>query len=445
MEIDQETQQIFLSIQRAAAWMDPILKLTAMGGILLLQYFARMVMEKKLRAGTFQDFQQFIRLTDGKYDIMNIPAVDTEGISTELHDLGVRHMVLPDLDKEDGMLQVAVYQPDRDKFGAWYQRHILHQMQGGEQEVRDLRNLTAGRTSILSLPVEALDIAWKEDFKNMGVNYASLPDLRVGDGQIQVIVANSDLPQVEQWYQLKREDLKKEGIALDDYSTISMTEYSQMGQMTEQSYLDSASSEYQEANQKYEGAKKGEIEKTVENNQRIKDETAVSFENYKNNPEYIPLSIDRTTLVEQASRNLQDFWKQGKFACRIPGTWGSREYLLLLPLQQVFIQEKKDAYLAFISKNNPPTVIHAGTGEAMQGIKKMSGRAFAKKYFDPVMGSSMERGQNLADADRKQGPSPERTDVTFNDKGKKQSDLSIHYKPDPGRPKNILPPPVLKK
>lgn len=445
MEIDQETQQIFLGIQRAAAWMDPFLKLTAMGGILLLQYFARMVTEKKLRAGTFQDFQQFIRLTDGKYDIMNIPAVDTEGISMELHDLGVRHMVLPDLDKEDGMLQVAVYQPDRDKFGAWYQRHILHQMQGGEQEVRDLRNLTAGRTSILSLPVEALDIGWKEDFKDMGVNYAFLPDLRVGDGQIQIIVANSDLPQVEQWYQLKREDLKKEGIALDDYSTISMTEYSQMGQMTEQSYLDSASSEYQEANRKYEGAEKGEIEKTVESNQRIKDETAVSFEKYKNDPEYIPLSIDRTTLVEQASRNLQDFWKEGKFACRIPGTWGSREYLLLLPLQQVFIQEEKNAYIAFISKNNPPTVIHSGTGEAMQGIKKMSGHAFAKKYFDPVMGSSMERGQNLADADRKQGPSPEKIDRSFKNKEKKQPDLSIHYKPDPGRPKHILPPPVLKK
>lgn len=250
---------------------------------------------------------------------------------------------------------------------------------------------------------------------------------------------------MEQWYQLKREDLKKEGITLDDYSTISMTEYSQTGQMTEQSYLDSASSEYREANQKYEGEQKGEVEKTVEKNQRIKDETVASFEKYKNDPDYIPLSIDRTTLVEQASRNLEDFWKEGKFACRISGTWGSREYLLLLPLQQVFIQEKKDAYLAFISKNNPPTVIHAGTGEAMQGIKEMSGRAFARKYFDPVMESSMEKGQNLADADKKRDPSPEKADVTFHDKGKKQPDVSIHYKPDPGKPERIIQPPVLKK
>ena len=63
---DREIQEIFLNIQRAAAWMDPFLKLTTMGGILLLQYFARMVTEKKLWAGTFQDLQKFIRLTDGQ-------------------------------------------------------------------------------------------------------------------------------------------------------------------------------------------------------------------------------------------------------------------------------------------------------------------------------------------------------------------------------------------
>lgn len=444
MDADRETQEIFLSIQRAATWMDPFLKLTTMGGILLVQYFARMVTEKKLRAGVFQDFQQFIKLTDGEYDIMNVPAVDTSQISAELHDLGVRHMVLPDLDKEDGMLQVAVYQPDRDKFGAWYQRYILSEMQGGEREVRDLRNLTAGRTSILSLPVEALDVEWKEDFKAMGVNYASLPDLRVGDGQIQIIVANSDLPQVEQWYQLKREDLKKEGITLEDYSTISMTEYSQTGQMSEQSYMESASTDYQEANQKYEGREKGEVENAVKENQKIKEENAVSFEQYENDPDYIPLSIDRTTLVEQASRNLQDFWKEGNFACRIPGTWGNREYLLLLPLQQVFVQKERDAYLAFINKNSPPTVIHSETGEAMQGVKKMTGRTFAKTYFDPVVSPSAERKRDWVDVDRGQDRSPERMDLYLK-KEKKQPDVSIHYKPDPGKPERIIPPPVLKK
>ncbi len=94
MEMERETRDVFLSIQQAARWMDPFLKLTTMGGILLLQYFARQTTERKLRSGTVKDFSEFIRLTEGKYDIMNIPAMDTGQITKELQDLGVRHMVL---------------------------------------------------------------------------------------------------------------------------------------------------------------------------------------------------------------------------------------------------------------------------------------------------------------------------------------------------------------
>ena len=334
MEMERETRDVFLSIQQAARWMDPFLKLTTMGGILLLQYFARQTTERKLRSGTVKDFSEFIRLTEGKYDIMNIPAMDTGQITKELQDLGVRHMVLPDLNKADGMLQVAVYQPDKDKFGAWYQRHILNEMKGGEKGLCDLRNLTNGRTSILSLPLEAMEGGWQDDFKAMGINYATLPDLRAGDGQIQIVVANSDLPQVEHWYKLMREDLAKEGKTIEDYSTITMTEYAQTGQMTEQSYIDGADKEYKEANQKYEGKEKGEIEKTVQGTQTIRNETAASFESYANDPAYLPISIDHTTLVENSSRHLQDFWQKGQFACRVPGTWGGgdKERLLILPL-----------------------------------------------------------------------------------------------------------------
>ena len=268
--MERETRDVFLSIQQAARWMDPFFKLTTMGGIMLLQYFARQATEKKLRSGTVKDFSEFIRLTEGKYDIMNIPTMDTEQITKELQDLGVRHMVLPDLNKDDGMLQVAVYQSDKDKFGAWYQRHILNEMKGGEKGIRDLRNLTNGRTSILSLPLEAMKGEWQDDFKAMGINFATLPDLRVGDGQVQVIVANSDLPQVEHWYKLMKDDLAKDGTVIEDYNTISMTEYAQTGQMTEQSYINGADKEYQEANQKYEGKEKGEVEKAVQENQILR-------------------------------------------------------------------------------------------------------------------------------------------------------------------------------
>lgn len=470
--MERETRDVFLSIQQAARWMDPFFKLTTMGGIMLLQYFARQATEKKLRSGTVKDFSEFIRLTEGKYDIMNIPTMDTEQITKELQDLGVRHMVLPDLNKEDGMLQVAVYQPDKDKFGAWYQRHILNEMKGGEKDLRDLRNLTNGRTSILSLPLEAMKGEWQDDFKAMGINYATLPDLRSGDGQIQVIVANSDLPQVEHWYKLMREDLAKEGTTIEDYSTITMTEYAQTGEMTEQSYIDGADKEYKEANQKYEGKEKGEIEKTLQENRAIKNETAESFESYANDPAYLPLSIDHETLVENSSRHLQDFWEKGQFACRVPKTWGGKdkERLLILPLSQVFVRQDGESYLAFIKKDEPPQVIGAETGKKAWG--DLPGSDFARQYFDTVENDALhlDQAQSLSQdkAINRQGTELERMDIRQQQKkslaredsqqSKKEpestrkktrgtSDIAVRYKPNPTakRPEHIIPPPVLRR
>ena len=154
MNTDHEVKEVFLNIVNTMKYMDPVLKLTTLGGVMLFQFFARMVKERKLSVREFTDFQSFLKATDGQYDIMNIPAVEKEQLTEELESLGIHYMVLPDLDKEDGMMQVAVYQPDRDKFGAWYERYLRNQMQGGEKALQELRNLTADHTSIVSFPLE---------------------------------------------------------------------------------------------------------------------------------------------------------------------------------------------------------------------------------------------------------------------------------------------------
>lgn len=48
---------------------------------------------------------------------MNVPEIPEEQLSEELNTLGIHYMILPDLKKNDGMLQVAVYQPDREILG----------------------------------------------------------------------------------------------------------------------------------------------------------------------------------------------------------------------------------------------------------------------------------------------------------------------------------------
>ena len=199
MNTDHEVKEVFLNIVNTMKYMDPVLKLTTLGGVMLFQFFARMVKERKLSVREFTDFQSFLKATDGQYDIMNIPAVEKEQLTEELESLGIHYMVLPDLDKEDGMMQVAVYQADRDKFGAWYERYLRNQMQGGEKALQELRNLTADHTSIVSFPLEGQEMELGEDFDALGINYARLPDLRVGDGSIQMVIANSDMAKVEQW------------------------------------------------------------------------------------------------------------------------------------------------------------------------------------------------------------------------------------------------------
>ena len=229
-----------------------------MGTILLLQYFARMVKERKLKETEFTDFQKFLRMTEGKYDIMNVPEIPEEQLSEELNTLGIHYMILPDLEKNDGMLQVAVYQPDRENFGAWYQRHILSCMTGGEKDIQELRNLTSGKTTIVSFPLEDEEELIREDFEKLGINYSRLPDLHVGDGELQVVIANADLPKVESWYKLYRDDLRKDDITdVPDMKKMSMDNYMQTGQQTEAEYIDTASPELKAANAKYEGKQKG--------------------------------------------------------------------------------------------------------------------------------------------------------------------------------------------
>lgn len=97
--MEEKSREVVMAISNATRYMDPFFKLSAMGTILLLQYFARMVKERKLKETEFTDFQKFLRMTEGKYDIMNVPEIPEEQLSEELNTLGIHYMILPDLEK----------------------------------------------------------------------------------------------------------------------------------------------------------------------------------------------------------------------------------------------------------------------------------------------------------------------------------------------------------
>ena len=138
-DTSRNTNEIIMQVHNLFRFADPVFRLTAIGTIKLIQFFARMVREKKLSAIELEDFGEFLKATDGKYDIMNIPAVDREQLLDEMKSLNIHYTIMPDLDREDGLMQVAIYQPDRERFGAWYERYLLDRMQGGEKELKELK------------------------------------------------------------------------------------------------------------------------------------------------------------------------------------------------------------------------------------------------------------------------------------------------------------------
>ena len=99
-----------------------------------------------------------------------------------MEERNVRYIRMPDLNDKDGFVQLAVYGEDQLNFQGWYDRFLMARMQGGEHELQNLNNLTNGRTSIVSIPMEQEVDLLKADFDTLQVNYSILPDLNIGDG-----------------------------------------------------------------------------------------------------------------------------------------------------------------------------------------------------------------------------------------------------------------------
>ena len=92
MENERGRQEVLMALQgvgRLGIMMDPVFKLTAAGTILLIQHFARMYKEGLLNRREFQNFQEFAKLTEGNYQIINIPV----GSWKELEKTGFVHQM----------------------------------------------------------------------------------------------------------------------------------------------------------------------------------------------------------------------------------------------------------------------------------------------------------------------------------------------------------------
>ncbi|MCP1111589.1 hypothetical protein [Ohessyouella blattaphilus] len=391
MEQEREVREILMNMRgmsKAMKGMFLFNNTLAAGGIMLLMTFMRRLLAEKLvKAGEVKSLEKFIVSTSGDYEIQNIPDASTSTslsaveLEKELKNIGIQYAVIPDLNKEDGIIQVAIQKGDRSKFQAWFDRYLMWSLRGGEKSIQDLQNLTNNNDSIISIPLEGKQELIKEDFLSLGINYAVLPDLNVGDGEIQLMVANGDVQKVQHWYKLYREECFRGGEELGELQLISSADYGNTGLITEAKYIEQADETYKRASEKY-NQPPGSIESLfLSEEQKVRQATDVGFLEYYNNPEYVALSINRETLVEKSSYAGGDTVNsQGFFASRVPGTWGESEQTLILPAEQVFVTDEGHTYLAYLHKEQKPIIMDAKGELVTVEQRPTGGELFATHY-----------------------------------------------------------------
>lgn len=145
-------------------FVDPIMKISARGLAKMIQFLARMAKEKIIDKREFKDFQDFVKRTEGEFDVINIPVEHKKGFDenafvvrefADLKENGVRFYEMPDLNMEDNYVQLAVSREDKELFSAWYTRYLNNKMsRGGVKTVESLKAFTDGKVSIFSVPLE---------------------------------------------------------------------------------------------------------------------------------------------------------------------------------------------------------------------------------------------------------------------------------------------------
>lgn len=335
----------------------------------LMQFMMRLQKEGILSGGEVENFQKFVRATEGKYDIYNVPLLQgqeqetLDSIKEKLDTLKIRYHVLPNVSENDQMESICIFKEDIPKFQQFFSGYIQENLSGGEKNVDDLRNFTGGKTSIVSVPEVSLD-KLEEAMETLQVDFAYLPDLNLKDGEKQFIISDSSVENMKEVYRLYREGLAKRGEEVGDMKIMqSEEEYQDTAKITEDDYRAGAVGKAKEANEKYEGQEVNAKERIFlyrENDIRPSGSHACG--EYLNDEKFLKLSIDDATLVHQPEDPLPQQMMTRypeNFYCRIPGTYGEDEQILQVPKKHVFEVNDADRrrYLVFVKKDEQPTVL----------------------------------------------------------------------------------------
>lgn len=222
--------------------------------VVLLQYMTKLKLDKRISESDFRSFKEFLKASEGDYTIASLPTQDADKIDSfcsQLQEGGVTYYVLPDLDMSDGMRQIAVLNRDIGKWQGIYEAFVSSELtQGGIMNFQELKAVTSGQYQIKGIAIgdyhsdpEKLQ-ALLGILKERHVNFAVLPDLKYGDYNLQLAIANVDLDKFNQSIKVFLEEFANEKDTqplLGEITNVSDQEYLQSGELTDQEYMDTAS------------------------------------------------------------------------------------------------------------------------------------------------------------------------------------------------------------
>lgn len=335
--------------------------------IIFLQYMTKLKKDKRISESDFRSFKEFLQVSEGDYTIANIPTQDAEKMAAftdTLYEAGITYYKLPDLNLNDGMRQIAILNRDIGKWQGVYEAFVSAELtEGGVMNFQELKALTSGQYQIKGIAIgdyredrkKLTDLL--EILKERHVNFAVLPDLKYGDYNLQLAIANVDLDKFRAAMQVYAEayaEERKSNPILGESASISEEDYLQTGILSEKEYMDSADPEIK---------KEMESEKW-KNASDVKSEsfeTALAQDKNKNHltPGQHYITINRS-LVQSQDKDM--------IFSRIPGT---DQYIFLDHIQVIdqgktyaaILEDKKEYAIYGMNEKMLPHRIGKNTGK----------------------------------------------------------------------------------
>ena len=338
MDYDRELEHVMMNVRGNMGSITQVVYAANMGKIKLIQFIARMAKKGYLSLKSRNDIDAFSKLSDGKYNIYNIP------VSSDF---------CADQKRLEG-LQLEL------------------------ENTKDKAQIKSIKSQMKELEAKMSEASPIEQLKSQGIkNLCVLPKIdgemnsiqvAVRNNNSQIAVANSDREKFQVWIKMYREDMVQQGKEPGSVYEMDDNSYLNTAIVDTDEYIKKAEPVYQEANEEFEKQSNITISDSF-----IQKDNCEDFVRLDNDANYEKITINKETLVDnmkndEFSRKMRN---KGFFVSRIPGTYGDNEKKLVLPANNVFVADEGRTYVGFVPKNKPAVILDKNGSIQQAGYEKV--------------------------------------------------------------------------